>query len=249
METFSLEGKTALITGGSRGIGYGVARTFIDVGARAIITARNETTLREAAASLGPNCLAMPCDNSDTDAIAAMVEDAWRVSPIDILVNNAGNGDYYKRAEYVTPHEFDEVMGVNLRGTYFCSIEVAKRAFKAGRPASIINVSSMTGVTPLERLGVYGASKAGIHQFTRVMGLEWADRNVRVNAIAPGWVETDFTTELFASRWGEKLRDDVPMKRFATVDDLTGLILYLASDASTYMTGSIIPIDGGRGLV
>lgn len=249
MDMFSLEGKTALITGGSRGIGLAIAKTFIDAGARVIITARNEETLREAASSLGPNAIALPCDNSDTDAIAAMVEAASRISSLDILVNNAGNGDYYKRAEYVTPQEFDEVMSVNLRGTYFCSVEFAKRAFKDLRPGSIINISSMTGVTPLERLGVYGASKAGIHQVTRVMALEWAGRNVRVNAIAPGWVETGFTTELFASRWGEKLRNDVPMARFATVDDLTGLVLYLASDASAYMTGAIIPIDGGRGLV
>jgi len=246
---FSLEGKTAIVTGGSRGIGYAIARTFIDAGARVIVTARTEASLQEAAASLGPNAIALTCDNGDPAAIAAMVESAWRISPIDILVNNAGNGDYYKRAEYVTPEEFDAVMHVNMRGTYFCSVEVAKRMMEAKRPGNIINVSSMTGVTPLERLGVYGASKAGMHQFTRVMALEWADRNIRVNAIAPGWVETDFTSELFASRWGEKLRNDVPMGRFATAGDLTGLVLYLASDASAYMTGSIIPIDGGRGLL
>ena len=249
MDIFSLEGKTAIVTGGSRGIGYGVAKVFVEAGARVILTARNAARLQEAAASLGANAIAMPCDNSDTDAIGEMMEAAWRISPVDILVNNAGNGDYYKRAEYVTPQEFDEVISVNLRGTYFCSVEFAKHAFKASRPGNIINVSSMTGVTALERLGVYGASKAGIHQYTRVMALEWADRNVRVNAIAPGWVETDFTTELFASRWGEKLRNEVPMSRFATVDDLTGLVLYLASDASAYMTGAVIPIDGGRGLV
>jgi NAD(P)-dependent dehydrogenase (short-subunit alcohol dehydrogenase family) len=248
MDMFSLEGKTAIITGGSRGIGYAIARVFIDAGARVIITARNAAKLQEAASALGPNAIGMPCDNGDPAAIAIMVEDAWRIAPVDILVNNAGNGDYYKRAEYVTPEEFDEVMNVNLRGTYFCSIEVAKRMMEAGLPGNIISVSSMTGVTPLERLGVYGASKAGIHQYTRVMALEWAGRNIRVNAIAPGWVETDFTTELFASRWGERLRADVPMGRFSKAEDLTGLVLYLASDASSYMTGTIIPIDGGRGL-
>lgn len=248
MQMFSLEGKTALITGGSKGIGNAIARTFIDAGARVIITARTESTLQAAAAALGPNAIALACDNADTEAIAAMVEAAWRISPIDILVNNAGNGDYYRRAEYVTPQEFDEVMDVNLRGTYFCSVETAKRMMAAGRPGNIINVSSMTGETPLERLGVYGASKAGIHMFTKVMALEWAEKRIRVNAMAPGWVETGFTTELFASRWGERLLADIPQGRFATTDDLTALALYLASDASAYMTGTIIPIDGGRSL-
>lgn len=248
MNPFSLEGKTAIVTGGSRGIGYGIARALIDAGARVIITARSEGPLREAAVSLGANCIARTCDNADPASIAAMIESAWALGPVDILVNNAGISPYYKRVEHVTVEEWDAVVDVNLRGTYFASVEFAKRVFEAGRPASIINVSSVSGLVPLERLGVYAATKAGIHQLTKVMALEWADRNVRVNAIAPGWVETDFTGDLFASRHGERLRADVPMGRLAQPGDIAGAAVWLASDAASYVTGSIVVIDGGRQL-
>lgn len=246
---FSLDGKTAIVTGGSRGIGYGVARAFIDAGARVIITARNEGQLNEAATSLGANCIARRCDNSDPADIAAMVESAWRLSPVDILVNNAGISPYYKKSEHVTIEEWDSVMDVNMRGTYFCSVEVARRQFEAGMPGSIINVTSVTGVMPFARQGVYAATKAGIHQFTRVMALEWADKNVRVNAIAPGWVETDLVGDLFASRHGEGLRSDIPLGRLAKPDDVAGAAVWLASDAASYVTGSIVVVDGGRQLV
>ncbi len=244
---FSLDGKTAIVTGGSRGIGYGIARALIEAGARVIITARNEDALREAAATLGANCLAIRCDNGDPADIAAMVDSAADLGRVDILVNNAGISPYYKRAEHVTVEEFDQVSEVNLRGTYFCSVEAARRMFEWGG-GSIINVTSVTGVVPVERQGVYAATKAGVHQLTKVMALEWADRKVRVNAIAPGWVETDLVGDLFASRHGEGLRADIPMGRLATPGDIGGAAVWLASDASSYVTGSIVVIDGGRQL-
>lgn len=248
VDAFSLDGKTAVVTGGSRGIGYGIARGLIDAGARVIITARGEEQLHAAAASLGANCIARRCDNSDPADIAALAYSAWQLGPIDILVNNAGISPYYKRAEHVTLDEWDSVVDVNLRGTYFASVEFAKRMFEAGTSGSIINVTSVSGITPLERLGVYAATKAGIHQLTKVMALEWADRNVRVNAIAPGWTATDFTSDLFGSRHGEKLLGDVPMGRLAEPGDIAGAAVWLASDAASYVTGSIVVIDGGRQL-
>jgi gluconate 5-dehydrogenase len=245
-DQFSLEGRTAIVTGGSRGIGQAIAAEFIRRGARVIITARGEAALNEAAAALGPNAIAVRCDNADPADIARMVERAWTLGPVDILVNNAGISPFYKRVEHVTPEEFDQVTQVNLRGTYFCSVEFAKRLFDAGRPGSIINISSVGGTAPLDRLGLYGATKAGIHLLTKSMALEWSDRQVRVNTIAPGWTETEFTDDLFKSRWGEKLRADIPAGRFAQPGDVTGAAVFLASEASAYVTGVMLPVDGGR---
>ena len=243
---FSLEGKLALVTGGSRGIGYAIAAAFIDAGAHVVISARGEEALNEAAVRLGPHAIARRCDIGDPYEVSALVADAWRLAPIDVLVNNAGISPYYKRAEQVTAEEFDEVTGVNLRGNYLCAVEVAKRMFEAGRPGSIINVASVLGIQPEERLGVYSMTKAGLIGLTKALALEWADRHVRVNAIAPGWTESDMTGPLFASRHGERLRESVPAGRFATAEEMTGAALYLASDASSYVTGSVIRVDGGR---
>ena len=247
-ELFSLEGKTALVTGASRGIGLAIARGFIDAGARVIITARGEPALMEAAAGLGANAIARRCDNSDPADIVRLVDEAWRLTPIDILVNNAGVSPYYKRAEHVTVEEWNQVVDINLRGTYFASVEVAKRIFGDRLAGSIINISSVGGQVPLDRLGVYCASKAGLEQMTRVMALEWADRDVRVNAIAPGWTETDFTGDLFSSRHGEGLRADIPMGRLAASEDIVGAAVYLASPAGRYVTGTVMTVDGGRSL-
>jgi NAD(P)-dependent dehydrogenase (short-subunit alcohol dehydrogenase family) len=248
MDRFSLAGKTALVTGGSRGIGYGIARAFIEAGARVIIAARSEGPLLEAASALGPNCIGLRCDVAEPAEIAALAERAWELGPLDVLVNNAGVSPYYKRVEHVTVDEFEAVVRVNLRGSYFASVEVAQRMFAAGRGGSIINVTSVAGVVPLERQGVYGATKAGLHQLTKVMAIEWADRGVRVNAIAPGWTGTDLVDDLFASRHGEQLRADIPMGRLASPDDIAGAAVWLASDASSYVTGSIVVVDGGRQL-
>lgn len=247
-DLFSLEGKTAVVTGGSRGIGYAIAKAFVGAGARVIITARGEEALKTAAAALGPNALGKQCDNADVAAIGRLMEEAWQLGPVDILVNNAGISPYYKRAEQVSVEEWDEVVDVNLRGLYFSCVELARRLFACGRGASIINISSVGGIAPLERLGVYSATKAAIHQLTRALALEWAGRGVRVNAVAPGWVETDFTNDLFASRHGERLLAEIPMGRLATPHDVVGAALYLASDASAYATGSIVVVDGGRSL-
>lgn len=237
-----------MVTGSSRGIGYAIAKAFVGAGARVILTARGEDALTSAAAALGPNAIAKQCDNADPASIACLMDEAWRLGPIDILVNNAGISPYYKRVEHVTVEEWDSVVDVNMRGMYFCSVEVAKRAFAAGRPCSIVSISSILGIVPGDRLGVYSGTKAAVHQLTRTMALEWADRSVRVNAIAPGYVETDFTSGLMASRHGETIRASIPMGRLAQAEDVVGAALYLASDASAYVTGSIIRVDGGRSL-
>ncbi len=244
----TLEGKTALVTGGSRGIGYAIAEAFVQEGARVVISARGREALDAAARRLGPNAIAIPCDMADPDAVRALVEEASRLGLVDVLVNNAGISPFYKRVEHTTPEELDQLMGVNLRGAWGCSIEVATRLFEAGQPGSIINISSMLGLQPDPRQGAYAVTKAGLIQMAKVFALEWADRGVRVNAIAPGWTESSLTDSLFESRHGERLLGDVPLGRFATPEDITGAALYLASDASSYVTGAVIAIDGGRSL-
>ena len=246
---FSLEGKTAIVTGGSRGIGYAIARAYIDCGARVIITARNQDQLNEAVRQLGANAIALRCDNAIPEEIAATATAAWKIAPIDILVNNAGVSGFFKRAEFVTVEEFDFTVDVNMRGMYLWSIEIAKRMTEAQMPGSIISVSSMLGVLPGERLGVYSATKAAVHQLMRTMAIEWAERGIRVNAIAPGYVDTDFTAELLSSRWREKILGPIPMQRTAQPEEIVGAAIYLASAASSYVTGTVMLVDGGRTIV
>lgn len=236
------------MTGGSRGIGYAIAAAFVAQGARVVITARNEGQLREAAASLGEAAVPLVCDNADPAAIERAIEEAWRLGPVDVLVNNAGISPYYKRIEHFTVDEYDAVFDVNLRGSFAWSVGVAQRLFEAERPGSIINISSFTGTLPTERVGVYAASKAGLDQLTRLMALEWAGRRIRVNAIAPGWTETDFTDALFESRHGAGLLADIPMGRYAKPEDVAGAAVFLASEASAYVTGAVLLVDGGRAL-
>ena len=147
-KNFSLEGKTALVTGGSRGIGYAIAEGIIDAGGRVIISARNSKVLEDAAKKLGPNALAVTCDVGDPESINTLIETAWGLGPVDVLVNNAGISPFYKRAEHVTVEEFNNVTDVNLRGSYFCSVELARYLFDSNRPASIINVASVLGLQP-----------------------------------------------------------------------------------------------------
>ena len=243
-----LEGKTAIVTGGSRGIGYAIAAAFVAEGARVVISARGADALNEAAARLGPNAIAIPCDVADAEAVRALVAQASRLGLVDVLVNNAGISPFYKRVEHTTEDDLDQLWAVNLRGAWRCSVEVATRLFAAGRGGSVINVSSVLGLQPDARQGAYAVTKAGLIQMARAFALEWADRGVRVNAIAPGWTESDLTGALFASRHGARLKGDVPLGRFATPDDAAGAAVYLAGEASSYVTGAVIAIDGGRSL-
>ncbi|MBK6661990.1 MAG: SDR family NAD(P)-dependent oxidoreductase [Thermoflexaceae bacterium] len=145
-DAFRLEGRLAVVTGGSRGIGFAIARAFVDAGARVVITARNADQLREAEAALGPNAIGKVCDNADPAQIARAAEEAWRLQPVTVLVNNAGVSSFYKRAEFVTVEDWDPAFDINVRGTFFWSAEIARRLFEAKLGGSIINMSSVAGI-------------------------------------------------------------------------------------------------------
>ncbi|HJP41011.1 MAG TPA: glucose 1-dehydrogenase [Dehalococcoidia bacterium] len=240
--------RRVLVTGGSRGIGLAVAAAFGAQDAQVIATARGEEALQKAMAGIGPEASGIRCDNADTEDIRRTVDIVWAQGGLDVLVNNAGISPFYKRAEHVTPEEFDMVATVNLRGTYFFSTEVAKRWLAEGREGCIVNITSALGVASDHRLSAYSAVKAGLNHLTKVLALEWADRRIRVNAVAPGWTETDFTEGLFASRHAERLLGDIPMGRWGRTGDVAGAVLYLAGETSGYVTGTVLLVDGGRVL-
>jgi NAD(P)-dependent dehydrogenase (short-subunit alcohol dehydrogenase family) len=242
-----LAGKVAWVTGASRGLGRAVAVGLATAGARLAVTARDEqrlTSLQEQIVGAGGEALVVPASVADVDEVTAAaerIEATW--GRVDVLVNNAGISPSMTRSEEVAADEWCEVLDVNLSGAFYCC-QAAARAMEAG--GSIVNVSSVHGSVGMPRLAAYSATKGGIEALTRTLALEWADRGIRVNALAPGYIETDMTAGLRANdRWRQRLLDATPLGRFATEADLVPAVVYLASDASSYMTGTTMTLDGG----
>lgn len=246
--TFSLENKVTLVTGGSKGIGYGMAAGLAQAGSHLIIVSRNREELETAAHQLsvyGTQVIPIPCDVSIADQVGSMVERAaTELGRIDVLVNNAGMNIRKPLPEYEEA-DWDQVLSVNLKGIFLVGREVSKSMIRAGS-GSIINISSIFGSVAMPYQTGYAASKGGINQLTRVWATELASHNIRVNAIAPAYIETPMT-----SGWlndPERLRQIVantPLGRLGKLKDLIGPIVFLASDASEYVTGHVLHVDGG----
>jgi NAD(P)-dependent dehydrogenase (short-subunit alcohol dehydrogenase family) len=183
---------------------------------------------------------------TDPDHLAQAAELAQRTwGRLDVLVNNAGISPAYGRVERVDPAEFDETLEVNLGAVFRCC-RAALPLLEKSEAASVVNISSMHSVAALERMAAYAASKAGLEMLSRTIALEWADRGIRVNCVAPGYIETDMTAVLQGSeRHYQALLDRIPMGRFARPREIAGAVLFLAGDASAYMTGASLVIDGG----
>jgi NAD(P)-dependent dehydrogenase (short-subunit alcohol dehydrogenase family) len=245
---FQLGGKCALVTGSSRGLGRAIALELARQGASLIladILSPEETAA--AVESIGARCLPVQSDVSDEASVRNMIDKAISAfERVDILVNNAGiiQTDFMPTED--TPVEaWDRVIQVNLRGTFLCSKHVGKSMIRSGG-GSIINIASTAGVTGVPRAAAYCASKAGVILLTKSLALEWAKHNIRVNAIAPHYLETELTRELrISEKVYEGLVRQIPMRRFGRTDEIAGTVLLLASPASSYITGSLFVIDGG----
>ena len=246
-ETHDLTGKVALVTGASQGLGHRFAQALARHGAAVGLAARQFeriTRLKQDITAAGGRAHAVAMDVLDLgsiDAGVASVEEA--LGPIDIFVNNAGLAINRNFLE-VSETDYDTVLGTNLKGCFFCAQSVARGMAERGS-GSIINISSVLGARPIGTLSTYCASKGGLNQLTAAMGLELARHGVRVNAIAPGYVETPMNSGFFQSGPGQDLIRSVPQRRLGQVEDLEGALLLLASDASRFMTGSVITVDGG----
>lgn len=245
-QMFDLSGRVAIVTGGSRGIGKSIAGGFAAAGAKVVIASRKADACTAAAEEIeaaGGEALAVPTHLGDLAALENLVKaTVERFGGIDILVNNAANALALPVGQ-ITPEAFDKSISVNLRGPLFL-VQYALPHLLESKHASVINVISAGVFTSAQYVGLYTAGKAGLRTMTRTMAHEFATQNIRVNAIAPGTVDTDMVrnTDPVAQ---EAMRDAAPMKRMASPDEMVGMALYLASDASSFATGQTFIVDGG----
>ena len=246
---FDLTGRRAIVTGASRGLGHHFALTLARAGAEVALAARGIDRLEAAVKEIeafGGNAVAIQVDVTDGKSVKECVETAENaLGPIDILVNNAGIAVTKPLLEHAE-EDWDSVLDTNLKGIWLMAQEVARRMVHYEQDGSIINIASVLGERGISRLPGYCASKGGIINLTRAMAVELAPHRVRVNAIAPGYIETDMNRQFFATQAGQRLIKQIPQRRLGQVEDLDGVLLLLASDASQYMTGSVITIDGGQ---
>lgn len=246
---FDLNGKTALVTGASGGLGREFALMLARAGADVAVVARRETPLAETAAAieaLGRRSYFSTLDVTETAAVRKTVRRIEQnFAPIDILVNNAGVARVGPAIE-MTEDDWDSILDTNLKGCFFTAQAVAKAMTERGAGGNLINISSTGGIQAPRNLSIYCAAKAALIHLTRAFALELASSEIRVNSLAFSYIETPMTAAFVNSPGGEKQRLKNPMKRFGTPADLEGPLLLLASDASSYMTGETIVVDGAK---
>lgn len=248
LNKFSLAGKTAIIIGASRGLGQGMAMALAEAGADLAIVARNASSLEKLSEEVKERrqrCLSLPTDVSNPSEIQAMVNRVIEVfGKIDILINSQGT-QVRKPALEMTEQDWDGLMSVNLKSVFFSCQIVGRQMIKQGR-GKIINVASLASVIGLANISIYGASKGGVAQLTKALAVEWAPHHINVNAVLPGYYRTELTADLFKNE--EKKRwvlSRIPLGRTGLPEDLAGTVVFLSSEASDYITGQIIPVDGG----
>ena len=243
--SFRLDGKRALVTGGGRGIGLAAASALAAAGAHVTLAARTKQEIEDAAAAIsarGEQAEALPLDVTDIDAVRRAVAAA---KPFQILINNAG----INRPAYlpdVKVEDFDAIFALNVRAAFFMAQAVARRLIEAKRGGSIINVSSQMGHVGAARRTVYCASKHAMEGFTKAMAIELAPHNIRVNSLGPTFLETPMTRPFFENKaFRDEVLSKIKLGRLGQLEELTGAIVFLASDASSLMTGAALVLDGG----
>jgi 3-oxoacyl-[acyl-carrier protein] reductase len=238
-----LTGKTALVTGSTRGIGRTIARALADSGARVAVVGRDKAKAERVAEEIGRGAMGFGCDVSDTAAVATLVSDVEKAfGGIDILVNNAGltRDNLVMRLK---DQDWDDVMNANLRGA-FAAIRAASRGMMKKRAGRIINMASVVGLNGNKGQANYSASKAGLIALTKSVAKELGSRNILVNAIAPGFIETEMT-DAMTPEARSALTGLIPLERLGRTEDIAAAVVFLASDYASYITGQVIVIDGG----
>src|SRR5450631_4917279 len=247
-DLFDVSQEVILITGASQGLGRQFARVLSAHGAAVVLAARQTGKLKaieDEIKSKGGRAAAVEMDVTKTDSIAKAIDSAEAaLGPVTVLINNAGIA-VEKLAVEQTEADWDSVIGANLKGAYFTATAVARRMVARKQPGNIVNIASVLGLGVMKFLAPYTISKAGIVQATKAMALELAGNRIRVNALAPGYIDTEMNHEFWSSPAGEKLTKRIPQRRIGAESDLDGAILLLASQASRYMTGSVVTVDGG----
>jgi 2-dehydro-3-deoxy-D-gluconate 5-dehydrogenase len=249
MSLFSLEGKVAIVTGGNGGIGFGMAEGFVSAGATVVLAGRDSAKSSRAVSNLqsrGFRATAVAVDIKDEASCREMIDTVVReFGHLDILVNNAGM-NIRRAPEALTPTEWREVLSVNLDGAFYAS-QAAYQALKAAGGGKIINIGSMMSIFGTSFAPAYAASKGGIVQLTKSLATAWAKDNIQVNAILPGWIDTDLTKAARDQIAGlhDRVLARTPVGRWGVPGDLAGTAVFLASSASDFVTGTSIPVDGG----
>src|SRR5271156_1545698 len=246
-----LQKKRALITGGGTGLGKAMARRFLELGATVYICGRREEVLKATAAELlaaGP-IPALPCDVRNLDAVEAMIASIWNDGPLDILVNNAA-GNFIARSEELSPRAFESVIGIVLLGTLHATMACGRRWLKASHKGTVLSISATYAPVGSAYVVPSAVSKAGVEALTRSLAVEWGNRGIRMNAIAPGPIPTQGAFSRILPHPGlETLAlDRNPMHRFGTTEELANLAAFLISDGSAYINGEVIRMDGGEFL-
>ncbi len=246
-----LESKRILITGGGTGLGKGMAQRFLELGAEVYICGRREEVLKQTTAELLPigPIHALPCDVRKPEEVEAMIDFIWDTGPLDILVNNAA-GNFIARTEELSPGAWNSVIGIVLMGTLNCALACGRRWLKSEHKGTVLSISATYAPVGSAYVVPSAVSKAGVEALTRSLAVEWGNRGIRMNAIAPGPIPTQgaFSRVLPRPELEAVALDRNPLHRFGTVEELANLAAFLVSDGSAYINGEVIRMDGGEFL-